>query len=248
MEYIMIREKISLLTAIFIAMIFIFSCTSSDDADLPPPQSSSSIGIIPSSSSGEDSTNDSLTDARDGQKYKTVTIGSQTWIAKNLNYNAGGSVCYNGQDSYCATYGRLYNWATAMALPTNCNSASCFSQLNTKHKGVCPEGWHVPSEEEWDVLFTSVGGISTAGKHLKATVGWNSNGNGQDSYGFAALPGGTRVIDQNSSNVGNSGIWWSTSESSSTLAYRRRMLYDSEAVDRNNSNKGNANSIRCVKD
>jgi uncharacterized protein (TIGR02145 family) len=130
-----------------------------------------------------------------GQKYKTVKIGEQTWMAENLNYEAEGSVCYDNNPDNCAKYGRLYDWEAAIK--------------------VCPEGWHLPSIEEWDKLlrfvdsedkvYRYVGGDTSsagpyenrrAGKYLKAVSGWNSykgydgNGNGTDKYGFSALPGG----------------------------------------------------------
>jgi uncharacterized protein (TIGR02145 family) len=127
-------------------------------------------------------------------------------MAENLNYNASGSKCYDNQDSYCDTYGRLYNWETA--------------------KTACPSGWHLPSDDEWDVLVNSVGGSSTTGRHLKATSGWYSdgysNGNGLDSFGFSALPGG--YGDSGSfRNVGNVGSWWSSTEYDSSSAYGRNM-------------------------
>jgi hypothetical protein len=80
------------------------------------------------------------------EDYKTVPIGTQQWMAKNLNCNVSGSVCYNNDPANCDTYGRLYNWTAA--------------------KTVCPTGWHLPSDAEWDALITAVGGPSTAGTKL----------------------------------------------------------------------------------
>jgi uncharacterized protein (TIGR02145 family) len=96
-------------------------------------------------------TYDTLTDTRDNKKYKTVVIGKQTWMAENLNYNASNSKCHNNDPANCAKYGRLYDWVTALALPDSCYSLACgVSQV--KHKGICPEGWHIPSKAEWDEL------------------------------------------------------------------------------------------------
>jgi len=138
---------------------------------------------------------DSVTDARDGKKYKTVEIGNQTWMAENLNYVAESSKCYNDNTAYCDKYGRLYNFGTAMV--------------------VCPSGWHLPSNTEWDALITAAGGNSTAGTKLKAISGWiveNSSSNGTNDYGFSALPGGGFLFFYGGSyeSVGSHGYWWGT--------------------------------------
>jgi len=146
----------------------------------------------------------------DGIIFRTVEIGSQTWMAENLNCNVSGSKCYNNQDSYCSIYGRLYDWATAMALPSSCNNSFCASQINAKHKGICPSGWHIPSNAEWNTLITIAGGTTIAAKHLKAKSGWNDD-NGLDSYGFSALPGGYGY-NYGFSDVGNFGDWWQADE------------------------------------
>ena len=162
----------------------------------------------------------------EGQTYKTVKIGTQTWMAENLNYNASGSKCYN-----CDKYGRLYNWATAMSLPSSCNSNSCSSQIQSKHRGICPSGWHIPSGAEWNTLSSYVESDSDCSnmcaRLFKATSGWDSEGKGIDRYGFSALPGGyggsgdrvycSNVRYGNSEDgyfcdVGYEGRWWSASE------------------------------------
>jgi hypothetical protein len=116
-----------------------------------------------------------FTDPRDNKTYKTVKIVSQTWMAENLNYAASGSKCYDDKPENCKKYGRLYDWDAAMR--------------------VCPYGWHLPSDYEWDVLMAAVDGTERAGEKLKAKSGWNNSyqgksGNGTDQYGFSALPGG----------------------------------------------------------
>jgi uncharacterized protein (TIGR02145 family) len=195
-----------------------------------------------------------ITDARDGNKhYDAVLIGTQTWMAENLNYAASGSKCYAegvsgvSQDSInknCATYGRLYNWATALA-----NSAS--SSANPSGvKGVCPTGWHLPSDAEWTTLTDFVGGLSTAGTKLKAVSGWNTGSGyiaGTNNYGFSALPGGRGNSDGSFINVGNGGGWWSAMENNAGYAYGRGM--DNYAsVSSIDSDKTYLRSVRCAQD
>jgi uncharacterized protein (TIGR02145 family) len=189
-------------------------------------------------------------------------------MAENLNFNAESSRCYGdntGGDSQniCGTYGRLYNWATAMALPSSCNSSTCSDDIQTKHRGVCPSGWHIPSNAEWDQLFHFADGTDTdntltkpydsptAGKYLKAASGWNSgtsNGNGKDTYGFTALPGGNGKSGSNFNNVGNNGHWWSSNESSSNNAHRKNIHYYMDYAYGSNGDKDFLFSVRCVQD
>jgi uncharacterized protein (TIGR02145 family) len=174
-----------------------------------------------------------FTDSRDGKKYKTVKIGKQTWMAENLNYNANGSKCNNNQESNCSNYGRLYNWATAM--------------------NACPSGWHLPNKSEWEVLTATVGGKETEGKYLKATSGWDSyngqSGNGQDTYGFSALPGGQGISNGNAFYFpGIYGYWWSASEISASLADSRYMSFNFDAGWFNGDKSTHLLSVRCLQD
>jgi uncharacterized protein (TIGR02145 family)/uncharacterized repeat protein (TIGR02543 family) len=184
-----------------------------------------------------------------GETYQTVVIGTQTWMARNLNYAADSSRCYNDEPANCATYGRLYDWATAMALP-NCGSTSCSWQIGAKHRGICPSGWHIPSNDEWSTLVNYVG--SSAGAKLKATSGWTSSIDdgdaGTDSYGFAALPGGDGGSGGYFYNVGGSGYWWSATESLADRAYNRYMHYYSEGVNYSYNYKYFLFSVRCLQD
>jgi uncharacterized protein (TIGR02145 family) len=181
-----------------------------------------------------------------GKSYEAVLIGEQVWFAENLNYEAEGSKCYAegvanvSADSIaknCDAYGRLYDWATANA--------------------VCPAGWHLPSNAEWDALFRFADGTNgtsspynspTAGRYLKATSGWNSGGNGEDTYGFAALPGGSGYSGGSFYDVGNYGDWWSASEYYSDYAYYRYMGYGYEYASWNYDDKGYLFSVRCAQD
>jgi len=180
-----------------------------------------------SSAGGYTGSYGSMTDNA-GKTYRTVQIGSQTWMAENLNYEASGSKCYNNNSANCEKYGRLYNWETALT--------------------VCPSGWHLPSDAEWTALENAVGGSSNAGTKLKATSGWSSNGNGTDNYGFSALPGGYGDSDGSFSNVEYYGRWWSSTEGSSDYAYYRIMDYDYSGVYRGYSGKSDLFSVRCLQD
>jgi len=191
------------------------------------------------------------------QVYKTVKIGEQTWMAENLNYNATGSLCYGdntGGDSQgnCAIYGRLYNWATAMNLVSSCNSSSCSSQIQSKHRGICPAGWHIPSRAEWDALSSYVennsGCSNCSSGLLKATSGWN-NFNGTNQYGFSALPGGSYSPATGRFNNIDGGHWWSASENATNTTY---IKYFSSISNTDglwlSSNRSNLYYVRCLKD
>jgi uncharacterized protein (TIGR02145 family) len=196
-------------------------------------------------------------------EFNSVPIGSQTWMAENLNYAACGSKCYNNLDSLCNIYGRLYDWATAMNLPASCNSSVCSGQIQPKHRGICPEGWHIPSNAEWDVLLRSVDGTTgtlspynspTAGKHLKTadyTISWGIGAIGLDTYGFAALAGDHGEPGEPDVYFGSylqeRGYWWSASESNNRFAYSRFMTA-SDNVYYGDNEKNFLYSVRCVRD
>jgi len=169
-----------------------------------------------------------LTDKRDGKTYKTVKIGDQVWMAENLNYDAEGSKCYENKPENCKKYGRLYNWWKEEA---------------------CPNGWHLPDNNEWQTLVDFAGGNEVAGKKLKAKSGWNQKGNGTDEYGFSALPGGSDDgFDGSSfSLVGSVGIWWSADKSNSHGAYHWIMSYYHDGAGWDDFSLTSALfSVRCV--
>ena len=142
-----------LAASMVLAMAFTFSCSSDDEG-----------GGDPSSSSGGGSDGDK---GNDIGNYRTVVIGTQTWMAENLNYAVEGSKCYDNDPANCVKYGRLYDWSTAMGFPSSCNEDACSSQIQSKHRGICPSGWHLPSYDDWDILMDYVGGYRTAGTKLK---------------------------------------------------------------------------------
>ena len=161
--------------------------------------------------------------------FKTIKIGTKTWMAENLNCNVGNSKCYDNDPANCAKYGRLYNWTDAMS--------------------ACPVGWHLPSDAEWTQLTDFVG--SDAGTKLKSPNYWESYSGvpkGTDDYGFAALPGGNGFSDGSFYNAGNNGNWWSATEGTADYAYRRYMYYNLESVNRNGNLKTYLFSVRCVAD
>jgi hypothetical protein len=103
----------------------------------------------------------SITDPRDGQIYPTVEIGDQCWLQKNMNYATGNSWCYDNNTANCATYGRLYDWETVM------NGTSSSNAVPSGVQGICPPGWHVPSDAEWTILTDYLGGEGVAGGNMK---------------------------------------------------------------------------------
>ena len=160
-------------------------------------------------------------------EVKTVTIGKQVWMAENLNVEtAEGSWCYDNKPENCEKYGRLYTWAAAMRLVAGCNKDSC--EQVYPHQGLCPSGFHIPTEEEWKTLNATVGGWDVAGKKLRSRSGWRERGNGSDAYGFSALPAGG-YYDGGFVNAGYYAYFWSASQLEySSRAYVREFGYSLE--------------------
>jgi len=180
--------------------------------------------------------------------YGNITIGSQVWMAKNWGCYVSGSKCYDNDQYNCNTYGRLYDWATAMALPSSCKYSPCADIITDKHRGICPTGWHIPSDDDWDILVTSVGSSSTAGSRLKARNGWNDDGNGTNNYNFAALPGGYGIPGGYFDGEGYDGYWWSASESNDYDAYYWNIVSYYDELFWSYDSKDYLRSVRCVKD
>lgn len=190
-----------------------------------------------------------MTDPRDGIVYKTTTIGGQVWMAENLNYfdieGAPSSIkndwCYWDKPENCESAGRLYTWKVA--------------------KRVCPEGWRLPTKDDWQALLTAVGADTlnpiawTGANVLKSVNGWENNGSGTDDFGFTALPAGrkfsTRVQD-GFTNHGCSAYMWSSTEpdisaGADTLAFSFELNCSNENAIVNTMKKTEGLSIRCVK-
>ena len=209
-----------------------------------------------------------LTDDRDGQTYKTVKIGAQTWMAENLNYaylqqtRSFDSIswCYNDSVEYCAKYGRLYTWAAAMdsvgEWSTNGKGCGYYTDCSLTYpvRGICPEGWHLPDTTEWGTLFTAVGGINTAGGMLKSASGWNDyegeSGNGSDAYAFSALPAGYRESTGKFFEEGRKAFFWSSTVLSPNTNIAYFLSFSNYSDDRwkYDHAKINGYSVRCVKD
>jgi len=202
----------------------------------------------------------------DGNVYHTVLIGNYRWMAENLrttSYNNGveipcitdsivwrsliiGAYCwYQNNEVNGVTYGALYNWYA----------------VNTDR--LCPDGWRVPTDNEWidleasadtrfgqgDPVWDDQGGRGQdAGLRLKATSGWCSQGNGTDNLGFSALPGGERCSQGRFFVGGKSGFWWSNSGKNDSAAWYRNMIYGLEEIYRNTHPKWMGFSVRCIRD
>ena len=238
------------------------SANNSNDGDNSSKSSSSQRSVSSSSNKVTEPvevTVGSMKDSRDDHTYKTVTIGSQTWMAENLNYETANSYCYNDNASNCTKYGRLYTWAAAMdsAGTWSSNGKGCGYGKTCSPtypvRGVCPEGWHLPSVTEWNSLFTAVGGPSIAGTKLKSPSGWNDNeghdGNGTDAFSFSALPAGDRIDYGIYYYEGDYAHFWGSTESIfSDYAFNVYFSYLSDSASLDYYFKHYAFSVRCLKD
>ena len=185
----------------------------------------------------------------------TVNVGTQEWLGKNLNVdhfangdpipevrteeewkradeNKQPAWCYyNNDPANGRTFGKMYNWYAV-----------------NDPRGLAPRGWHVPSDAEWTAITSYLGGEATAGTSLKSTYGWENNGNGNNKSGIAGLPGGGRSTDGAFYALGESGVWWSSSEIDTNDAWYRYLDYDNGEVYRSINSKGCGFSVRCVRD
>ena len=179
-------------------------------------------------------------DQRDGKTYKVVAIENQVWMAENLAYkpNSGTYWAYDNDQSNVAKYGYLYDWETA--------------------KDVCPDGYHLPTDDEWKELETELGMTqieaddtgyrgTNQGEQLKSETGWSSNGNGTNESGFNAFAGGYRYTFGSFGNVGSLGNWWSATPNGSSNAWYRRLYYGNARVKRTNYDRAYGFSVRCLR-
>lgn len=185
-----------------------------------------------------------LTDSRDGQVYNIVKIGSQWWMAENLNYKTDNSYCYEDDPANCGIYGRLYGFEAAL--------------------DACPPGWHLPSDEEWSILIRYLDPDSdpaewtesqTAGHEMKSQTGWDLDGNGSNSSGFSGLPSGNRSPEGTYRSLGISAYIWSATpyDNDENDVWRRVLQAQSKGVFRVKHGDADTGSryryfaVRCIK-
>ena len=195
----------------------------------------------------------------EGNTYKTVTIGTQTWMAENLKvskYSDGTTIpnitdntqwsdlttgawsYYNNDVANNAKYGKLYNWYAV-------------SKTSNGNKNVCPTSWHVPTDAEWTVLTDYLGGLTVSGGKMKevGTTSWNSpNTDATNTSLFSALPGGYRRYNGSYKSVGSYGLWWSSTEMSTGSAWLRNLGNGNGDAFRDVSGKEDGLSVRCLRD
>jgi len=255
------KNNLILVASLGLALAFTFSCSSGGGGD---------DGGGSSSSSDDGNCNKGPLIKLSPCRNEPVTIGEQIWHKCNLNVAADSSRCYLDKPENCEIYGRLYDWATAMGFPPKCNTTSSANDADCNikspyHQGICPNGWHIPSKTDWDSLLHYIDDyyraddympISvTAGWYLKARNGWNENGNGEDMYGFSALPGGNMNISPEftkSCDIGYEGTWWSSKEWEEAYGYMANsiiMSYENGGAFQFPSDfKFKLLSVRCLKD
>jgi len=161
-----------------------------------------------------------FTDTRDSRQYNVIKMGNTMWMAENLNYNAKGSFCYENKPENCNKYGRLYDWDLAQT--------------------VCPSPWRLSSHDDWMNLIESSG--SDAGKKLKSKQ-WN----GEDNYGFSALPGGF-TKSQGFAESGEKSYWWTSDASNSSYGKYKYISSNLDGVYNSEYSKSVGLSVRCVMD
>ncbi|HPW65579.1 MAG TPA: FISUMP domain-containing protein [Salinivirgaceae bacterium] len=218
-----------------------------------------------------------FTDPRDNTVYKWVKIGNQVWMSENLRYlpsvvgptvgsnsepyyyvygYAGSSVAEAKATENYVTYGVLYNWTAAM------NGAASSTVNPSGVRGICPAGWHLPSDAEWQQLEMHLGmteeqtyfmgwrGTDEGGKLKEAgTAHWTyPNEGATNESGFSALPGGYRNYDGGVYDVGSGGVWWSATEYDGTNAWYRYIYYGYSLVYRIYYYNELGYSVRCLRD
>lgn len=169
----------------------------------------------------------SYKDPRDKQKYRTIKVGSRLWLADNLNYKMDGSFCYKDDESQCMAYGRLYTWDAAI--------------------NACPQGFHLPTDDDFQSLWQAAGADFNAAYLLKAAYGWSGETNGSDTLKFSAMPAGNRFDDETYGNLSKFAFFWS-SEASKEKQNARVWYMTSKSMAFSFMNKPKifGFSVRCV--
>jgi uncharacterized protein (TIGR02145 family) len=248
---------------IALAAIMFNGCKKDDSSDTNPTDTNPTANSLSTAVFNPALTYGSMTD-QDGNTYKTIKIGTQTWMAENLRttkYRTGeaipeatdnyawmklttGAQCTYSKTSdnvEIATFGRFYNWYTV-----------------SDSRNITPAGWHVPTDDEWTTLITFLGGESIAGSKMKetGTKHWISpNSGATNESGFTALPYGWRSgyfggssFDGATGNIGSDGVFWSSTQDGASKAWSRHIERNPANCFRYNMDKQCGLSIRCVKD
>ena len=254
------------------------SSSACEDYDISSSSAKSSSSISPKSSSSyeikvwraskESFLNpnvvyDTIVDERDGQVYKIVKIDDQWWMAENLNYKSERSWCYGGLEENCNVAGRLYTWASAMdsvgEFGENGKGCGFGTRCGYKYpvRGVCPEGWFLPSLGDWNTLIAFVSSYCEtgwcwyyiSGKFLKSQVGWAHDGNGMDNAGFSAIPAGYKVNGGEGFDDADSvAIFWGAGENGESWSSSVRLLSRTDtAYTSSMTMKNYGYSVRCFK-
>ena len=190
-----------------------------------------------------------FTDARDGETYRTIQIGDQIWMAENLRFKAKDSFAPDNDESNVKKFGRLYTWTSALDIPPEFSEQSPAKDIEMYRKmkepnyqGIAPEGWHIPSNKEWEQLLSHLSEKSN-GSELRSTCFWLEPG--YDSFGFFALPAGYRFDNGTFNHFGRRTRFWSKDEYGKSNAFRLGLT--NESVDIEGVYRSDAISIRCVK-
>lgn len=192
-----------------------------------------------------------FTDPRDGETYRTIEIGKQVWMAENLRFKTEGSFAPDNDEKNVARYGRLYTWTAAMGIPAVFSDQQVDKDIDIKNKmqgknfrGIAPEGWHIPSDKEWEELANFVAKkAKDAHVKLRSSCIWQKPG--RDTYGFFALPAGYRFDSGCFCQFGKRTRFWSKNEYGSSNAYRFGLT--EESADIEGVYRSDAISVRCIK-
>ncbi|MEE4257445.1 MAG: FISUMP domain-containing protein [Bacteroidales bacterium] len=224
--------------------VFAHACNKDEENGSGPDNNGTSNDLCPESFTYE------------GKTYHGVMIGEQCWMKENLDFETGSSWCYGDNPANCETFGRLYNWETIM------NGAVSSVAVPSGVRGICPEGWHVPSDREWMILEGTADSESPVGsgiwlalhyrghdvgKNLKSKTGWEE-ANGTDKFGFSAVPAGFRNFEFVYHCAGQQTCFWTSTENSNEDALLRTLSYADDNSGRWYWPKTNGFSLRCVKD
>lgn len=193
----------------------------------------------------------------DGNTYNTVQIGDQLWMAEDLkttHYNDGSPVpLVEGYEEWANLTLPAYSWYNNDSLNAS-NYGALYNWYSIETEKLCPDGWHIPSDEEWISLETALGGVGVIGGSMKeqGTTLWKTpNTEASNESGFTARPGGYRSYNGTFNLMRTSGYWWSTSQKSwygsSPKVIYRYIRYDDQALERHIAEKTNGFSVRCLK-